>query len=94
VLRQLIAMTAKLWPAGGEPPTVTLSVDFLPTEGTSQDLIAIRQLGDISRFDLMAELKRRGVLSPLFDNALNEARLSDEAPFFINARKGQDHDHA
>ena len=92
MLRQLIAMTAKLWPAGGEPPTVTLSVDFLPTEGTSQDLIAIRQLGDISRFDMMAELKRRGVLSPLFDNTLNEARLSDEAPFFINARKGHDHD--
>lgn len=92
VLRQLIAMTAKLWPAGGDPPTVSLSVDFLPTEGTSQDLIAIRQLGDISRFDLLEQLKARGVLSTRFDVGLNEARLSDEGPFLGNSHKGHDHD--
>lgn len=85
-------MTAKLWPAAGEPPTVSLSVDFLPTEGTSQDLIAIRQLGDISRFDLLEQLKARGVLSSRFDVGLNEARLSDEGPFLGNSHKGHDHD--
>lgn len=93
-LRQLVALTAKLWPKGGEAPTVSLSIDFLPSEGSTQDLIALRQLGDISRFDLTAELKRRGVLSPLFDIALNEARLSDEAPILSTMRKGGDHDHA
>jgi len=93
-LRQLIAMTARLWPKGGDAPTVALSIDFLPSEGSTQDLIALRQLGDISRFDLTAELKRRGVLSPLFDIALNEARLADEAPILSTMRKGSDHGHA
>ena len=93
-LRQLVAMTAKLWPKAGEAPTVALSIDFLPSEGSTQDLIALRQLGDLSRFDLTAELKRRGVLSPQFDIALNEARLSDEAPILSTMRKGSDHDHA
>lgn len=93
-LRQLIAMTAKLWPKGGEAPTVALSIDFLPSEGSTQDLIALRQLGDLSRFDLMAQLKARGVLSAQFDGLLNEARLSDEAPILSTIRKGADHDHA
>lgn len=90
--RQLIALTAKLWPAGGEAPTVQFSIDFLPTAGDDQTLLSLRQLGDLSRQDMLLEMKRRGVLSPKFDVALNDARLSDEAPFFINARKGHDHD--
>ncbi len=93
-LRQLVAMTAKLWPKGGEAPSVALSIDFLPSEGSTADLISLRQLGDLSRIDLTEELKRRGVLSPQFNVALNDARLSDEAPLFYSTRKGDDHDHA
>lgn len=92
--RALIAMTVKLWPTGGEPPTVAFSTDFLPTEGSTQDLISLRQLGDLSRQDMLLEMKRRGVLSPKFDVALNDARLSDEAPLLYTARKGAAHDHA
>lgn len=90
--RALLTLTAKLWPDGGEAPAVQLSTDFLPTEGDATALISLRQLGDISRADLTAELKRRGVLSPQFDPALNEARLADEAPILF--RKAHDHDHA
>lgn len=93
-LRALVALTAKLWPAGGEAPTVALSIDFLPSEGTSADLISLRQTGDISRFDLLEQLKARGVLSSRFDVTLNEARLSDEAPILSSMRGGHDHAHA
>lgn len=92
--RALIDMTAKLWPTGGDAPTVSFSTDFLPTEGSTQDLISLRQLGDLSRQDMLLEMKRRGVLSPKFDVALNEARLSDEAPILSTMRRGADHDHA
>lgn len=92
--RALIEMTAKMWPAGGAAPKVAFSTDFLTPDGSSQDLISLRQLGDLSRTDLLAELQRRGVLSVRFDPALNEARLADEVPMFMTARKGADHDHA
>ncbi len=91
-LRQLVKLTAQLWPKGGKAPSVQLSIDFLPSEGSTADLLALRQTGDISRFDLLEQLKSRGVLSSRFDVALNEARLSDEGPFLGNSRKGHDHD--
>lgn len=91
-LRQLIKITAQFWPQGGEPPPVSLSIDFLPSEGSTSDLLALRQSGDISRFDLLEQLKARGVLSSRFDVGLNEARLSDEGPFLGKSHQGHEHD--
>jgi hypothetical protein len=88
--RTLIALTAKLWPAGGEAPTVQFSTDFLPTEGDATTLISLRQLGDLSRQDMLMEMKRRGVLSQQFNVADNDDRLSTEAPLLLTAR-GSNH---
>lgn len=91
-LKQLIALTAKLWPAGGDSPGVAVNIDFLAPEGDTQTLISLRQLGDLSRLDLVAELQRRSVLGPRFDAGLNEQRIAEETPLMFTAKRGHSHD--
>ncbi|QDE83299.1 DUF4055 domain-containing protein [Myxococcus xanthus] len=62
---------------------VQVHTDFGLTEQDKQDLDVLfkaRAKGDISREAFLAELKRRGVLAPDFDAALDADRLMSEGP--------------
>lgn len=78
-VNEALAITQEIWGVSNRP-TFRMSVDFLAPETDTQTIVRLRELGDLSRFDALSELKRRGIFSSQFDIENNEDRLSNEGP--------------
>lgn len=70
------------WRAIDDMGTISVAVDFGPESVVRDDLSSLveaRKLGDLSRADFLAELRRRGVLGDEFDQDENARHREEEA---------------
>lgn len=76
-----LALTAK-WMNLTEEPEVRINTDFqVGVDDKSADqIVAMRESGDLSRYSFWNEMKRRNILSPDFDAEAEEELLKDELP--------------